>query len=251
MKNNRIQYCIANWKMCMTNSDGIEFANQFKGKQFKSDHAKVVLCPSYTSLYSISNILEKTPYCSGAQDVYFENSGAYTGKISIDMLKDIDVEYCILGHSERRHIFGESNDVIQSKINAIKSSSIIPILCIGETQEERESELTKKVLEQQLSSAFLNIDLPHEQKVVIAYEPVWAIGTGKVATLEMVSETHILVRNILEKIGFNANAISILYGGSVNPNNAKELAEIKDVDGFLIGGASLNVDSFSEILDKL
>ena len=237
--------------MCMTNSDGIEFANQFKGKQFKSDHAKVVLCPSYTSLYSISNILEKTPYCSGAQDVYFENSGAYTGKISIDMLKDIDVEYCILGHSERRHIFGESNDVIQSKINAIKISSIIPILCIGETQEERESELTKKVLEQQLSSAFLNIDLPHEQKVVIAYEPVWAIGTGKVATLEMVSETHILVRNILEKIGFNANAISILYGGSVNPNNAKELAEIKDVDGFLIGGASLNVDSFSEILDKL
>jgi len=235
----------------MTNSDGIEFANQFKGKQFKSDHAKVVLCPSYTSLYSISNILEKTPYCSGAQDVYFENSGAYTGKISIDMLKDIDVEYCILGHSERRHIFGESNDVIQSKINAIKISSIIPILCIGETQEERESELTKKVLEQQLSSAFLNIDLPHEQKVVIAYEPVWAIGTGKVATLEMVSETHILVRNILEKIGFNANAISILYGGSVNPNNAKELAEIKDVDGFLIGGASLNVDSFSEILDKL
>jgi triosephosphate isomerase len=250
MSKDRIQYCIANWKMCVNNSDGISFVNQFKQINHTS-HAKVIICPSYTLLDSVSKNFQNTRFSCGAQDVYFEETGAFTGKISVSMLTDIGVEYCILGHSERRHVFGETNQVIHQKINAIMNSSIIPILCIGETQEERESENTKKVLEEQLVSAFLNLDLPQEQKIIIAYEPVWAIGTGKVATPEMVSETHLLVRNIINDIGFNANKISILYGGSVKPENASQLADIENVDGFLIGGASLNVDSFSKILDKL
>ena len=220
------------------------------------DLSEIIICPSFTALAAygavIGNLINKGDLFNegdsvallGAQNINANSSGAYTGEISAEMIKNHSATHVILGHSERREHFCESNEEINKKVEATLKAGLISILCIGETLEEREKGLTNKILENQLKNCLLNIK---DDNLIIAYEPVWAIGTGKNADLPTITETHKSIRNILNDIGFDGEKISILYGGSVNKNNAAELISLTDVDGFLIGSASLDVKHFYDI----
>jgi len=212
------------------------------------EDVEVIFCPPFSALFNIDVVLKNTPYKLGAQNCHWENEGAFTGEISVSMLKNCGVDYVILGHSERRHIFNESNEWINKKIKLVLNGGLKPILCIGETLDQRKSNETKDVLVQQLKECLREVEKLDD--IVIAYEPVWAIGTGETATIEQAGEAHKWVRNILSDFYSRdiAKDVSILYGGSVKPENAGELFEIEDVNGFLIGGASLKIDPFKEII---
>ncbi len=211
---------------------------------------EVVVCPPFTALERVKKVLEGTPIRLGAQNMYFEEKGAFTGEISPVMLKDIGVEYVIIGHSERRHIFGETDEMISKKVLKALEHNLIPILCVGEKLDEREDGKTEVVVERQLMSAVGNLDPADIRKVVIAYEPVWAIGTGRNATPQQAQEVHKFIRTKLaEKFGEEiASSVTILYGGSVKPHNVYELTKEEDVDGALVGGASLSAESFIGII---
>jgi len=240
-----------NWKMYKTPSEGGKFINDFNKLMLNIDGVEVIFCPPFSALFNIDGLLKNTPYKLGAQNCHWEAEGAFTGEISIPMLVDVGVDYVILGHSERRHIFNESNEWINNKVIAVLENGLDPILCIGETIEQRRNNDTKKILTEQLSEGLKGVnDL---SKVIIAYEPVWAIGTGETASVEQVEEAHKWVKDIITDLysADIAENTAILYGGSVKPNNAEELFEIQNVDGFLIGGASLKIDSFSEIILKV
>ncbi len=241
----RQQYCIANWKMNKTPSEGAKFVNNFKIKDLYNSQVKIILCPPYPTLISVKEELIGGIEL-GAQNVHFETKGAFTGEVSTSMLKDLSCVWVILGHSERRHVFLEEDEIIQKKLVRVLKDGLHPILCIGETLTERESGKTETVLESQLNSALDGVD-SETSNLVIAYEPVWAIGTGRTASLDMIADAHKTVRRILSNLGFNGQEISVLYGGSVNPDNAEELNSIDEIDGFLIGGASLKEDSFYQI----
>ncbi len=245
----RNQFCIANWKMHKTIDEGVSFIESLKDGDVKGNPAQLMVCPVYTSLFSVGQALKDTGIGLGAQNMHFEDKGAFTGEISAGMLKDCECEWVILGHSERRHVFGESNEMIHLKLTKALNSGLKPILCIGEKIEEREAGQTAEVLTEQLKTAFQGIDKSSLGGLIIAYEPVWAIGTGKTATTEMVAEAHLQVREIMNTLGFSGNDIPVLYGGSVKPNNAAELNAVDGVDGFLIGGASLEPKSFLAIFD--
>ena len=256
-------YCVANFKM---NMKMIEVINYFVdlhkihkerlSSNAEYDLSNIIICPPFTSLaaYSavISNLFNKDNFFNegdsvallGAQNINIHNSGAYTGEISTEMIKEHSATHVILGHSERRGYFSESNEDINKKIDISLKSGLISILCIGESLEERENGMMRDILEEQLSKCLLNIN---DENLIVAYEPIWAIGTGKTATSEIITDTHQMIRKILNDIGFDGQKVSILYGGSVNRNNAKELIALDDVDGFLIGGASLDVDHFYDI----
>ncbi len=237
-----------NWKMYKTPGEGRKFIEEFNNLMLKIDDVEVIFCPPFPALFNIDVILRNSPYKLGAQNCHWESEGAYTGEISGPMLAETGVDYIIVGHSERRHIFGETDEWINQKVSAVLDGELKPILCIGETLEQRKRNETKKVLETQLQKGLNNID--NISNVMIAYEPVWAIGTGETANTVQVKEAHNWVREILADLYTRdvADQTAILYGGSVKPNNAAELFEIKDVNGFLIGGASLNIDSFKEII---
>ncbi len=260
---NRNLYCIANFKMNMKMIDVINYfvdLHKLHKDHLKTDEtydlSNAIICPSFTSLAAygavIGNLFNKGDFFNegdsvallGAQNININNSGAYTGEISSEMIKDHSVSHVILGHSERRMHFNETNREINKKINTALKAGLISILCIGETLENREEGLMAKVLKEQLSECLLNIK---DDNLIIAYEPVWAIGTGKNADSSTVAEAHQIIRNILNDIGFDGEKISILYGGSVNRNNASDLINLSDVDGFLIGGASLDVNHFYDI----
>ena len=247
----RTRYCIANWKMNFTFSDGEGFIVEWKNKSLNNPHIKTIFCPSFTELFHLGELLKSSSCELGAQDVFYEPSGAFTGEVSCGMLKEIGCQWVIIGHSERRSLFGETDKMIQKKLHQIIAMDLSPILCIGETIDERNSDLTKSVLNRQVSIACNNIDINLLNKIVIAYEPVWAIGTGEIATNEIVAKTHLDIRSILSDNGLKGDFISILYGGSVSPENAATLSEIEDVDGFLIGGASLDVEKFYKIYNQL
>ncbi len=237
---NRKKYCIANFKMNKTvveTNNYIAKLTQYLNLDKEAYKTDIVICPPFTSL----NI--KSLITIGSQNINSQESGAYTGEISAEMIKDIDVEYVILGHSERREYFKESDEEINKKVNTALSYNLTPILCLGENLEQRKNNLIEEILKNQLSKCLKNID----SNIIIAYEPVWAIGTGETATSKIITETHQIIRNILNDIGFDGEKISILYGGSVNRNNAKELIALNEVDGFLIGGASLDVHHFYDI----
>ena len=242
---NRIKYCVANFKMNKT-SEEVHVYIASLGAKCNSHSPRTVICPPFTSL-SFGLIpkteIEKYHYCLGAQNINSNESGAYTGEISAKMIKEVGVEFIILGHSERREYFNESNEEINKKVNIALKYDLNPILCIGETLEQRKNNLVEETLKKQLSKCLQDID----SNIIIAYEPVWAIGTGETATSKIITEAHQVIRNILNDIGFDGQKISILYGGSVNRNNAKELILLDDVDGFLIGGASLDVEHFYDI----
>ena len=249
MSTHRKQYCVANWKMNFTISDIKLFMSEWKNKSLNNSQIETIFCPSFTELNTTAELLYNSSSKVGAQNVSYKSKGAFTGEVSCRMLKELGCEWVIVGHSERRSIFGETDDVIQKKLDKIISEGMYPILCIGESKEEREAGNTQEILSHQLSIACKNID--GTDTFIIAYEPIWAIGTGITATIDMIYETHQDIRNILNDNNFNGENISILYGGSVTDGNASELSAINDVDGFLIGGASLDVDNFYSIYNQL
>ena len=212
----------------------------------------IAICPPFTCLDRLSRLLDElnSNIQLGAQNIHPEPSGAYTGEISAGMLREFFCSYVILGHSERRQHFGETDAFINQKVHAAQTLKLKPILCVGESIEQREAGQTLSVIEQQLKDGLQNIELSHADDLVIAYEPVWAIGTGKTATPEMAQEVHAFIHNWLEE-RFDAtlaDKIRLLYGGSMKPNNAKDLLAQPNIHGGLIGGASLEADSFSELV---
>lgn len=242
-----------NWKMNMNLSGTIELISAIKNELNKSDSkTEVIVCPPFTSLETAVTVLKGTSIKVGAQNMHYESDGAFTGEISADMLKSVGCEYVILGHSERRTIFGETDDIINKKVKKALSSGLKPIFCVGETLEERERNLTEKVVESQVKNGLSGISEHELSDLIIAYEPVWAIGTGKTASPEQAQEVHKFIRNLISKLysdNLSENLV-IQYGGSVKPDNAVELFSQPDIDGGLIGGASLKTDSFVSIVNS-
>ena len=236
---------VGNWKMNKLPKEGSSFVEESVNLLLDVERVQVIFCPPFTGLLGMN--LEH-PFSLGSQNCHWEGQGSFTGEISTRMLKDCGVSYVIVGHSERRQIFFETNDWIKWKMGAVVDAGLIPIFCIGETLEQRKSEQTDQVLAQQLQDGFKMVN--SFKKMVIAYEPVWAIGTGISAKIDQVKDAHLQIKNILSK-QFPKNNLTdfpILYGGSVTPDNAEELISVPGVDGFLIGGASLNIDSFTSIV---
>jgi len=227
-----------------------EFFSRFLDLYRDSSDVDVAIAPVFTSIAVAKEACRGRRVFIGAQNMHMEDKGAFTGEIAPGMLKELDVDFVILGHSERRHIFGESNKTIAMKLKKAISEGMLPILCIGETLQQREAEKTETVLREQLDSALDGLNAKEAAGVIVAYEPVWAIGTGKTATPKIAGDAHIFIRNRVKEL-YNAVAaedMRILYGGSVKPANAKELLGVPDIDGALIGGASLQPDSFAEII---
>ncbi|MCX8082213.1 MAG: triose-phosphate isomerase [bacterium] len=238
-----------NWKMYKTPQESISFAKNLKEGIKTYNDRDILICPPFTSLFPVYDVLRGTPIKLGAQNVYFEEEGAFTGEISTRMLKESGVSYVICGHSERRNIFMETDEVINKKIKKTISDGMTAILCIGEKLEERENGETFNIIKKQIYGCLNGIN--HIENIVIAYEPVWAIGTGKNATPEQAEEVHFFIRELIEK-SFgkeSAEKILILYGGSVKPENIDSLMAQKDIDGVLVGGASLKIESFLRIID--
>ncbi len=238
-----------NWKMNKTVSESVEFIEELKKEELDKE-VECVVCAPFISLERMSVASKNTAIKLGAQNVSQYDNGAYTGEISTSMLKDLNMEYVILGHSERRQYFLETNEVINQKVQKVLSSKMTPILCVGETLEERESGKMNDVIATQIKEGLANLSFEQAKGVVVAYEPIWAIGTGKTATSDQANEMAMFIRKQLRKLFQDvAEDISILYGGSVKPNNIKEIMVQSDIDGALVGGAALKVDSFAELVN--
>jgi triosephosphate isomerase len=241
----------ANWKMNMTVGETANFLNDFRMEIEDVNSVEIVIAPPFTAIPKLSELLGGSQKIRlGAQNFYFEKSGAYTGEISATMLRELFVKYVIIGHSERRSLFGETDDLINKKVLAAHASELRPILCIGETLAEREAGKEKEVLETQLRGALAGVTAEQLLDTVIAYEPVWAIGTGKTATAGQAQDAHAHTRAVLAELTDKATAdkVRIQYGGSVKPSNARELLTQPDIDGALVGGASLDPRGFAEIV---
>jgi triosephosphate isomerase len=244
------KYLIAgNWKMNLLQAETVNLLTQLKdGIQGKKlDNVEILVCPPFTNLYVASKTIENTAILLGAQNMHFMQKGAYTGEISPEMLIDAGCRYVILGHSERRQYFQENNDLLTKKLQAAFDNNLIPILCIGETLEERQQNKTFEVLYNQISIIH-NFSRENLSNLVIAYEPVWAIGTGLTATPDQIQEVHQWISDHL--YAHFALLLKILYGGSMNEKNAKEILSIVNVSGGLIGGASLKSEQFLKIIDE-
>ncbi len=211
---------------------------------------ETLVCPPFLALGAVRDVLEGSPIRLGAQDVHWEGKGAFTGEVSPVMLKDVGCTAVILGHSERRHIMGETNEMVNRKLKACLAAGLLPIVCVGELLEERNMGVTREVVERQITKGLEGLSPEDVAKIVIAYEPVWAIGTGKTATPRQAEEVHHYVRKLITQKSGEAGSqgLRILYGGSVSPNNGKELMAEEDIAGALVGGASLKVDSFVKIV---
>jgi len=239
-------FIAANWKMNKTVSETREFLLRFIPSVREVTGINIIIAPAFTSLSVATEQLKSTNVLLAAQDVFYEEKGAYTGEISPIMLEDIGCKYVIVGHSERRKYFSETDQIVNKKIKAVKEKGLGVIFCIGESLEEREAGKTFDVLQREIEKGLDGID---SGNVVIAYEPIWAIGTGKTATPEQAQEVHAYIRDRLRMIyGNKAHEGRIIYGGSVTPENIDSLMSCKDVDGALVGGASLKVDSFERIV---
>ena len=238
-----------NWKCHLTIPEASALVQQLKGS-CETEAGDVVVCPSFTALSSVSHLLRGSRIGLGAQDLFWEVQGAFTGEVSPTMLRDVGCRYVIIGHSERRALFSETDESVHRKLSAALAHQLIPIVCIGETLAQREKGQTFEVLTRQLSGTFVDAAQWDCGQVVLAYEPVWAIGTGKNATPEQAQEAHAFIRQwIAKQCGPSiASAIRIQYGGSVNAANAANLLQQSDVDGALVGGASLKAESFSAIV---
>lgn len=239
-----------NWKMNKLTSEAVELAREVKNKTGTIADREIVLCPPFTVLSSVKEVIKGSSIKLGAQNMYWEVRGAYTGEVSPTMLKDIGCNYVILGHSERRQYFGETNETVNKKAKIAFSIGLIPIVCVGETLQQREKGETLTVIEEQVKTGLSGLTKEESKGLVVAYEPVWAIGTGKTATSEEAEEVQRFIRKLLGQMfgKENAQAIRILYGGSINPDNISVLMSCEDIDGGLIGGASLNVESFLKVV---
>ena len=239
-----------NWKMYKTCSEAVATADRLKHLVKDVSKVDIMIAPSFTSLSLVSEVLSGSNIHLGAQNLSWHAEGAYTGEISAGMLKSTGCDHVILGHSERRQYFQETDETVNKRIVTAIKEGLVPVFCVGETENEREKNITFSVLDKQVTSGLQNIALEDLGTLVIAYEPVWAIGTGKTATTEQAQEVHQFLRSLLEKsYGSDfAASIRILYGGSVKPANIAELMSMPDVDGGLVGGASLDAETFSKIV---
>ena len=239
-----------NWKMNKTVTETMELLKEIKSFDLSKDVEKVVVVP-FTSAYAAVKELEGTDIKVGCQNMYFEESGAFTGEISPIMLKDLGIEHVILGHSERREIFNESDDLINKKVISALKHEICPILCCGETLEERESNKQEEIVKNQLTKNLKDVVIGDLEKVVIAYEPIWAIGTGKTASSEDAEEMCKFIRNLLADLydESSASKVRIQYGGSVKPDNVKDIMSKENIDGALVGGASLVASSYADLVN--
>lgn len=239
-----------NWKLNKTSLDAVTFVNILKRHFNTESEVDIVVCPAYTALTAVGEILHDSPIELGAQDVYWEDSGAFTGEVSAPMLKELGVKYVIIGHSERRQYFGETNQTVLKKTKAALKYGLIPIVCMGENLYERESNKTFDVIKKQCEEGLSGFSTDEFKTIVVAYEPVWAIGTGKTASPTQAQEVHKFIRGLLAKMYDEqlASQTRIQYGGSVKPDNTAELMSQPDIDGALVGGASLQEDSFVNII---
>jgi triosephosphate isomerase len=238
-----------NWKMFKTTGEARELVRQLKESLADVDSVEVVVSPPFTALAAVVAELKGSNISVAGQNMYWEESGAYTGEVSPLMLKDIGCTHVIIGHSERRQFFNETDATVNKKVKAALKTGLTPIVCVGETLEEREFGATMKVVERQIRDGLEGLAPQEMEKIVIAYEPIWAIGTGKTATPQQAEEVHHLISSIIaQSAGSVARNIRILYGGSVKPDNIDELMAQPDIDGALVGGASLKADSFVRIV---
>ena len=238
-----------NWKMNKNATEAVDFINELKAQNLSKD-VDVVVCPTFVCLPAAVEAAKGSAVKVGAQNIHWADNGAYTGEISGEMLKNIGVEYVIIGHSERRQYFGETDETVNNRLKAALKYDLIPIVCVGELLEERENGTTNEVLERQTVGALKDIAVTDVSNMVIAYEPVWAIGTGKTASSDDSNDACKFIRSIVEKL-YNkevADKVRIQYGGSVKPSNANELFTTSDIDGGLVGGASLKTDDFTAIV---
>lgn len=246
----RTPIVIANWKLNKTVGEAVRFASALRDTVSVVDGVEIVVAPAFTALSSVSSALGESNIHLAAQDVFWEDNGAFTGEVSPAMLKDVDCEYVIIGHSERRQYFGETNDSVNKKVKAALSSDLKPIVCVGESLEDREAGRTESVIDDHVRNGLAGIPPDALLSTVIAYEPVWAIGTGVTATPDQAQLAHLFIRSLLSELYSVdlAAAVRIQYGGSVKPENTSELMAQPDVDGALVGGASLEVESFAQIV---
>ncbi len=239
-----------NWKMNKTDVEAAPFARDLKVKTLNIRNTEIVICPPFTALSAVYDILKDSKIKIGAQNVHWELSGAFTGEISAKMIDKAGCRYVIIGHSERRQYFGETNQIVNKKIKQTLTTCLEPIVCIGETLRQRQDGHTQEFVKTQIIEGLEGLSFDQIQRLVLAYEPVWAIGTGVTATPGQAQEVHLFIRELIQEI-FNsqiAGSIHILYGGSVKPDNIRDLLTQKDIDGGLIGGASLKIDSFVEMI---
>ena len=239
-----------NWKMNKTVTETIELLKEISSKSLSNDVEKVVVVP-FTSAYAAVNELKGTDIQVGCQNMYYEESGAYTGEISPLMLKDLGIDYVIIGHSERREIFKEDNELVNKKVVSALEHGINPILCCGETLEEREANKQEEKVRTQLVAGLKDVTEKNIEKVVIAYEPIWAIGTGKTASSDDAEEMCKFIRDLLVELYSEeaASKVRIQYGGSVKPDNVSEIMSKNNIDGALVGGASLKADSYADLVN--
>ncbi len=239
-----------NWKMHKTNSEAMQLANQVRIKTMDITKTRIIICPPFTALAPVYEIIGDSRIHLGAQNMYWEKEGAFTGEISAGMIKSTGADYVIIGHSERRQYFGETDETVNKKVKAALENGLKPIVCVGETLEEREANITLKVVGRQIRGAFAGLNAEQMARIIVAYEPVWAIGTGKTATPEQAQEVHQEIRKLIAELFGDslAEKITIQYGGSVKPANAESLLSQADIDGALVGGACLKADSFAEII---
>lgn len=241
-----------NWKMNKTIEEAVSIAVGLKRKFYTFSEADIVICPPFTALSKVHDQILDSSIMLGAQDMHWEESGALTGEISPGMLKDVGCRYIITGHSERRTIFGETDEDVNKKLKVILKHGMIPIMCIGEQLDERDNGMMFEVLEKQLTRDLKGLTKEQAVRIIIAYEPIWAIGTGRIATPQQAQEAHKYIRDFIERLYDRDTAvrIRIQYGGSVKPDNIAQLMAQEDVDGALVGGASLDVNSFTEIVEN-
>ena len=248
--NSRRPLIAGNWKMHKTGPEAVATTQAMKPMVADATAVDIMIAPTFTALAQVADQVKGSNIGLGAQNLYWETQGAFTGEISAEMLKDAGCEYVIIGHSERRQFFGETDETVKRKIGKAAQSGLIPVFCIGETEAQREAGQTFSVLDKQVKNGLESLFPENLQNMVVAYEPVWAIGTGKTATTEQAQEVHAHVRlwfadNFSTEFAQN---LRILYGGSVKPSNVKELMAMPDIDGALVGGASLDPESFSQLV---
>jgi triosephosphate isomerase len=247
----RKPFVAGNWKMNNTAAESTALTKDIVRLLANSKGVDVVLCPPFTSLAAVGNIISGTNIGLGAQNMHSEKSGAFTGEVSAAMLRDLYCHYVILGHSERRALFGETDEIVNRKLKTALKAALHPIVCLGETLEQRQAGKTEEVITKQFQTSLRDVDAAGFNNLIIAYEPVWAIGTGMTATPQQAQDVHFLIRRLAaeqteEK---TASSLRLLYGGSVKPNNAAELFSRPDIDGGLIGGASLEAEAFAAIVN--
>jgi triosephosphate isomerase len=246
----RIPFIAGNWKMFKTVQEAVVFVKELRNLVKDVSDVEIVVAPPFTAVHAVAEAARNTPINVAAQDVYWEREGAFTGEVSPYMVKEAGAEYVIVGHSERRRLFGETDAMVNRKTSGSLNAGLIPIVCVGETLEEREGNQTLDVLDRQLSGGLAGLTPAQVIELIVAYEPVWAIGTGRNATAAQAEEAHAHIRRRLNE-GFGADAAErchVIYGGSVKPDNIRELIAQPDVDGALVGGASLEVGSFMAIV---